>query len=163
MIKGVDDLKENLPEEISPETITAASSQPAVRVPMSAEDFEGRRRRIRNILIAVAMLAVLGVSWVYKRSTDPLRARESYDAGERLLKVARYAQAILSFDRAIALAPDYADAYLLRGRARAGMADIPRAIENFTEVIRLRPDDPQPYIERGSAYLEFKNYEASMA
>jgi tetratricopeptide (TPR) repeat protein len=134
-----------------------------VLVPMSAQDFEGRRRRIRTTLIALALVAIAAASWVYKRSTDPLRARESYDAGELLLKIASYPQAILSFDRAISLAPDLADAYLLRARARIGLSDLPRAIQDFGAVIRLRPNQPQPYVERGLAYLELKNYEPAMA
>src|SRR5712671_6574232 len=112
MIKGVGDLKEKLPEETSSQTIPGAIEQPAVRVPMSAEDFDGRRRLRRNTLIALAVVAAGAAGWTYKVYTDPVRAHESYDAGERLFKVASYPQAILAFDRAISLSPDYADAYL---------------------------------------------------
>src|SRR5262245_26893693 len=102
MIKGVDELKENPPWEVASELAAETAPQPTVLVPMSAEDFERRRRRIRNSLIAAAVVVIAGAGWVYKVYTDPVRARESYDAGQRLFKVARYAQAILAFDSAIA-------------------------------------------------------------
>jgi len=165
----VADLKENPPDDTSLEAASADSApatgaeQPTVLIPMSAEDFDGHRLRVRTILIVSALVVTAAVGWVYKRSTDPLRARESYDAGERLYKIARYPQAILSFDRAISLKSDYADAYLLRARAREGISDLQGAIDDLSDVIRLRPNDPQPYVERGLAYLQFKNYEASMA
>jgi tetratricopeptide (TPR) repeat protein len=168
MIKVVADIRDNSPEAASARPLAAApategAQQPTIVVPMSAEDFDQRRRRSRTILIVCAVLVIAAVSWVYKRSTDPLRARESYDAGERLFKIARYPQAILSFDRAIALAPDYVDAYLLRARARAGLSDLAPAIEDFSAVIRLRPNDSQAYVERGLAYLDLKEYPLSLA
>jgi len=130
---------------------------------MSADDFAGRRRRVRSLLAAAAVLAIVAVGWVYKRSTDPLRARESYDAGERLFKVARYPQAILSFDRAISLDPDYTGAYLLRARSRMGLTDLPHAVEDYSAVLRLRPNDAQSYVERGAANLQMGNSPAALA
>ena len=40
MIKGVGDLKNKVPEETSSQTVPGAIEQPAVRLPMSADDFE---------------------------------------------------------------------------------------------------------------------------
>ena len=54
---------------------------------------------------------------VYKRVTDPHNAREAFDAGMRLVKATRYDQAILNFNRAVDLQPDFAEAYRMRGRA----------------------------------------------
>jgi tetratricopeptide (TPR) repeat protein len=136
---------------------------PAPLVPVSREDFARRKRKIVWICIAAATLVVLLVAWIYKRSMDPVQAREAYDAGERLLRDLRYTQAILSFDRAISLKPDLVDAYLLRARAHVLLSDPEPAVADFTQVIRLRPADAQAYLERASVYLSLQNYQAAMA
>ena len=109
-----------------------------------------------------AILVVLSIAYIYKRSTDPLRARASYDAGERLYRIARYPQAILSLDTAIGYQGDFAEAYLLRGQARVNINEVDNAIQDFTRVIRLRPSDARAYLQRASAYISLKNYKAAL-
>jgi tetratricopeptide (TPR) repeat protein len=136
---------------------------PDVPVPVSAEDFAKRRRRMRLAAAGVTLLMASIAAYAYKKSTDPMRARESYDAGERLYRVARYTQAIISLDAAIGYKSDYAEAYLLRGRARLAMNDAEGALPDLTRTIQLRPGEPQAYLARGSAYLELKNPAEALA
>jgi len=138
------------------------SGSPPILVPVTAQDFARRRRLIVWSCIGAATLVVLLAAWIYKRSSDPIRARQAFDAGERLLKNLRYTQAILSFDQAIALQPDMADAYLLRGRAHVVQGELEPAVADFTQVIRIRPADAQAYVERGAVYLAQKNYQATV-
>ncbi len=109
------------------------------------------------------MLIALLSAWIYKRSTDPIRAREAYQAGEGFVRNLRYTQAILSFDQAISLQPDMADAYLLRARAHVIQGDLDPAAADFTKVIQFRPAEAQTYVERGAVYLAQKNYQAALA
>jgi tetratricopeptide (TPR) repeat protein len=146
-----------------PEVNLPGDPQPLVLIPVTAEDFARRKWRI-GMFAAVAILAALAVTgYLYKRYLDPLNARESYDAGTRLFKIARYNQAILSFDRAVALKPDLVDAYLLRGKSYVGNAEPDQALRDFSKVIELRPSDPIGWIERGFAYLELNNFQAAIA
>jgi tetratricopeptide (TPR) repeat protein len=57
-------------------------------------------------------------------------------------------QAIAYLDKAIALAPDYADAYMRRGLARSDLRDWDRAFDDITAAIRLQPK-PEYYAYRG--------------
>jgi tetratricopeptide (TPR) repeat protein len=151
------------PEESPQPEVTADAGAPLVLVPVTAEDVSRRRSRIvRACLIAGLVIAGAG-GWMYKRTMDPMHAQESYDSGVRLLKIARYQQAILSFDRAIKLKPDFADAYLMRGRAFIAEAKPERAVADFSAVIELHPGDPQGLIDRGTAYLDVKDYQAAIA
>jgi tetratricopeptide (TPR) repeat protein len=133
-----------------------------VLVPVSAEDFARRKRRIRAAWAAAILLAAGAAVWIYVRSTDPLRAKESYDAGVGLYETARYSQAILAFDRAISLNPGFADAFVLRGRSRLAISDLEGAIRDFGEAIKLRPNAVQARLERGAAYLVLKNHQAAL-
>jgi tetratricopeptide (TPR) repeat protein len=147
------------PESQQPERPEA----PLVLIPVSADDVARRNRRIKLSILAAA-LAVLGTTaWLYKRSVDPLHAQESYDAGVRLHKIARYDQAVLSFDRAVKLKPDMVDGYLMRGRSYVGLAKTDEAIADFTRVINMRPADTAALVERGLAYLETKDFQNALS
>lgn len=136
---------------------------PPVLIPMTAEDAASQKRRVVTLWVLAALVAGGVAGWIYKRSTDPLKAKESYDAGQRLMKVARYAQAILSFDRAIALQPDFGEAYLMRARARVALYNVPASLADFTKGIELRPRDPLAYLDRGRAYLQMQKYPETIA
>ncbi len=132
--------------------------QPLVLIPVTAED-EARRKTRIQWTVAAAVVVVLAVTgYLYKRYTDPLNAKQSFDAGTRLYKIARYNQAILSFDRAIALQPGMADAYLMRGRSFVGDAKPERSLADFSQVIELRPRDPTGWLARGLAFLELNKF-----
>jgi tetratricopeptide (TPR) repeat protein len=136
---------------------------PVVFVPVAAEDFARRKRRLIAACVAgtAAIAAVAGI--LYKRSVDPIRAQESYDAGARLYRIARYPHAILSLSRAIDLKPGFADAYFLRAEAYVAESYPEKAIPDFTKVIELEPDNPRALLNRGSVYLNLKNFGAAIA
>ncbi|GEM_PF-2267353 len=146
-----------------PERPQESSSTPLVLIPVSAEDVARRSRRIKLSIWAGVILALALAGWYYKRTVDPLQAKESYDSGLRLLKVARYDQAVLSFDRAVRLKPDLVDGYLMRARSYVGLAKTEEAIADFTRVIEMRPSDTAAVIERGLAYMDLKDYKAALA
>ena len=138
-------------------------NSPTVFIPVTAED-EARRKRRIWLSICAGALAVLAIAGLlYKNWTDPLHAKESYDAGVRYLRAARYDQAILAFDRATSLQSSMADAYLMRARAYTALSRTENAIRDFTRVIDLRPSDAQAMLERGQAYLESKDYPSALA
>ena len=145
-----------------PEVNSLDDPQPLVLIPVTADDDNRRRLRIK-LWVAAAIVAVLAIGgYLYKRSVDPLHARESFDGGARSFKIARYNQAILSFDRAIALMPDFADAYVMRGRSYVGSAEPDLAIRDFSKAIELRPDDVTGWVERGAAYLDLDNFQGAI-
>ncbi len=107
------------------------------------------------------MAAIAGIR-VYKRSTDPVEAQQAYASARTLFETARYNQAIVSCDRAISLKPEFAEAYVLRGKSRVAQYDTDQAIADFTRAIELSPRDAPARIERASANLDLKNYAAAI-
>jgi tetratricopeptide (TPR) repeat protein len=133
-----------------------------VLVPVTAEDV--LRRRLRIVVSGALALAVAagGIGFALKRSVDGVHARESYDAGMRLLAIANYNQAVLAFDRAAGLKPHFADAYLMRGKAYAGDSKTDEAIRDFTRFIELEPKDSRGRVARAAAFLDLKKYSQTM-
>jgi tetratricopeptide (TPR) repeat protein len=162
-------LENESPAEREPDSAAVAEPRddgvntPVVLIPVSAEDATRGRRRAVMIAWVVGLIALGTAGYLYKRSVDPIHAQESYDAGVRLLKITRYSQAILSFDRAIALKPDFVDAYLERGKTFVADSQTERAIRDFTRVTEFRPNDAAPLVARGNAYIELKDYQSAIA
>lgn len=135
---------------------------PLVLVPVTAEDAARERRRVRIVAWTAVAVLLAGAAYVYKRSIDPLNARQAYEAGVRLYTIARYPQAILAFDRAISLDPKLVDAYLMLGRAYLGDNKVDRAIAEFGKAIERRPNDVQALWWRGHSWLDLKDYRAAI-
>ena len=63
-----------------------------------------------------------------------------------------YDCAIETFSKAILLKPDYASAYINRGRAYAQKKDLDRAIRDLAKARQLRPEYPGTYVFLGLVY-----------
>lgn len=137
--------------------------KPLVLIPVTAEDVEREQRRRLMTWLAVGLIVVLAAGFVYKRVTDPHNAREAFDAGLGLLKATRYDQAILNFNRAVDLQPDFAEAYRMRARAYVAQSNPDLAIRDFSKVAELQPRDPLALTERGFAHLDKKEYADAVA
>ena len=133
------------------------AGKPLVLIPLTAEDVEREQRRRMLKWLAGGLVVILAGGIVYKRVTDPQNAREAFDAGMRLMKVTRYDQAILNFNRAVDLQPKFAEAYRMRGRAYVAQSNPDQAIRDFTRVSELQPD-ALALTERGFARLDKKDY-----
>jgi tetratricopeptide (TPR) repeat protein len=156
-------VSEPLQPQVPTPQADASGESPLVLIPVAAEDFQRKKRRTVLAVLALLLVVVAVGAWIYKRSTDPLRAQQSFDAAQRLFAVARYNQAVVSCDRAIALKPDFAEAYVLRGRSHAAQYEPERGIPDFTKAIELRPRDPEALLDRARAYIDQKNYAAAIA
>ena len=155
-------------QDIADKGATSRSSRSSASLRLIAATAKDlTRRRILLVLAAVTGLAIFGVAgWVaYTYSTDPLNAQISFlENGEHASSCStRYTQAIPSFDRAIRLEPEFADAYFFRGKALAASGDREHAILDFSQAILLQPANPRPLLERGNTYLLQKNYQGAVA
>jgi tetratricopeptide (TPR) repeat protein len=146
-----------------PDSHLNSDDQPQILVPMSADDDARRKARVRWAIGIAAAIFIAVVICSYKLYMDPLNARESFDAGSRLYKIARYNQAILSFDRAIALQPKMADAYFMRAKCFVGDAKPESSLADYSKYISLRPSDPAGYVARGLAYLDLNKIDQTVA
>ena len=75
------------------------------------------------------------------------------DEARQQLSQRQYERAVEACDQAIAINPDYADAYYNRGLAYIRLTEYQNAIEDFDQVVRLSPDDIDARINLGMAQL----------
>jgi TolB-like protein/tetratricopeptide (TPR) repeat protein len=136
--------------------------------------------------IGYTMPILLGSTWGWGRllSTDPgadlKRADElasraiAVDANNSLGHVAkgnvlrverRFDDAIAEFERALALDPNFADAYGLLGYTQIDIGQYQKAIELFDKAIRLSPQNQQLafwYLCKGHAYFGLQQYDQAI-
>jgi tetratricopeptide (TPR) repeat protein len=87
-------------------------------------------------------------------SDHPLEtAKEYLIRGDSFSAIKDYAHAILDYDQAIRLNPEYAEAYNNRGYAYYWSGNPAHAIADYSRAIALRPNYAYAYNNRGAAYM----------
>ena len=76
-----------------------------------------------------------------------------------LQELHRHDEALLCFDRAIALQPDYADAYFNRGNLLISMRKSDKAVVDFDQALIIHPDDEDFKYNKATALLLTGEYQ----
>ena len=97
---------------------------------------------------------------------SPERAREAkahYEVAEFYLQQRRYHRALQRLDQAIAINPDLAEAYTLRGLARTALHDYEGGFEDLNRAIDLEAKNmARAYAFRSYAHSELGNYDQAI-
>jgi thiol-disulfide isomerase/thioredoxin/outer membrane lipoprotein-sorting protein/Flp pilus assembly protein TadD len=83
---------------------------------------------------------------------ETLTAEAAYREGMRLIRNKKTSEGIAMLGKAIAMKPDWAQAYMARGRQQYQEKRYVEALRDFDAAIRLEPDNPTWYGSRGLAY-----------
>ncbi len=86
--------------------------------------------------------------------TEPetLTAEAAYREAMRLVRAKKTAEGMAMLGKAIAMKPDWAQAYMARGRQQYQEKRYVEALRDFDVAIRLEPNNPAWYGSRGLAY-----------
>ena len=91
------------------------------------------------------------------------RADSFNNRGTELTSLNRFDEALVYFDQAIGIQPDYTEAHYNRGYALMKIRQIDKAISSYDTAIRLRPGYTEAYINRGNAFLALKRPDQAIA
>jgi serine/threonine protein kinase len=98
--------------------------------------------------------------------TEPVVPRNSserwLEEGSALQEAGRYEEAIEAYSRAIALDPQNAYAYSVRGDAYSDLEQYRRAIKDYGRAIALDPQNAETYNDRGLAYASLNQHELAI-
>ena len=103
------------------------------------------------------------ISLILKSNTKFGEAEAYYNRGSVKSKLGEYAGAVLDYDEAIRLKPDYADAYNNRGNAKIQLKQTNEALADFNEAIRIKPDYADAYNNRGGVKIYLKQPDEALA
>ena len=97
-----------------------------------------------------------------KPCTNPVTAKDYYQRGLYYQEKIQPDQAIPEYTQAIALEPDYADAYAQRGLCRL-VTDSDAALADLSKAIKLRPKQPRYYRRRALVHSQAKHVDLALA
>jgi tetratricopeptide (TPR) repeat protein len=136
-----------------------------------------RRWRAPVIFCGAAAVAALGALtwdqchayrsdetlWLDALSKNPRAWAAWYNLGWTYRRAGRQEQAIPYFDKAIALKPDFAEAYVIRGAVLASLGRYAQAMDDYNRAIQSKPADARAYIGRAVAFDHLGRYAESLA
>jgi len=94
-----------------------------------------------------------------KQKTDLETARSYLNRGKAFAQhQGQYDQALLAFNTAIEIDPDYAEAYIRRGHLFQLYGQSDPAISDYSKAIEIKPDFADAYVSRGIAYSKDGRY-----
>jgi predicted O-linked N-acetylglucosamine transferase (SPINDLY family) len=100
---------------------------------------------------------------VLAREPEQADAIAHYERGNLLKDGGRYEEALASYDRAIALDPDYAYAFCNRGVVLERLDRWDAACESYDRAVALAPDDPLAHYNRGTVLRVLGRFEEALA
>lgn len=132
---------------------------------------------VRSILLAIAivLVTVFGVLtyqrnkvwnnsytfWADAVKKSPNKPRPLNNFGGVLIEYGQYDSALVLFNKAISINPDFADYYSNRGAVRFYLKDTIGALQDFNKAISLKKNLVQAYYNRANLFIKMgKNKEA---
>lgn len=82
--------------------------------------------------------------------------------GRACIELGERANALASYERAIAANPGHAEAYCSRGQVQASLGDASAALASYDRAIGLKPDHADAYFDRGNVLRELGRFEAAI-
>jgi tetratricopeptide (TPR) repeat protein len=96
---------------------------------------------------------------------DPQSALAHFNTANVLYELKRYEEALASYDRVLAIQPDFAEALSNRGNVLYELKRYEEALASYDRAIAIQPDFAEPHLGRGTVLstFELKRYEEALA
>lgn len=157
----------------APRPVYSARPAPGGRTPAEPHLVEPKRRvgvwiGLVAVSFALCLVGGLGLAFVTGRLSGlnllpASRAVEHYKRGLDYQQQQLPDLALAEFDQAIALDPDYVDAYIGRGQTHLDLDDFDLAIVDFDQALALDAGRAEAYTGRGNANQEKNDLDQALA
>ena len=89
----------------------------------------------------------------------PLSGTAYFNRGNAFTRLNQFENAIISYDLAISINPDYAEVYFTRGNALQALKKLDAAVTSYETAVSLKPNYATAYFSLGNALQQLKKYE----
>ena len=130
---------------------------------------KAKKRKGKLLGIAVLIIIIIAVAigiGIYNTPTN--RINRHLDLGQKYLEEQDYEQALVEFDKAIAIDPKNIDAYIGKAQTYQGMGDIELSIQTLEEAYekidsrRIEDSLISAYMEQSQKYIDNKQYDEAL-
>lgn len=147
--------------EILQSTIVDILKNPAISLEDKAIIEAYKMQKDGNIIDAIEKWR--SIANTAKGVNNELVARAFFSIGYLHSQQNEKDQAVSAYDQAIALIPNFADAYTSRGVVRSSLGNLEDAIADHNEAILLNPEFVEAYINRGTAKRALNQHEDAIS
>jgi len=139
----------------------AAKAQAAkVKVIAKTKSF---RPILKKILIAMGvMVAGIGAAVLMSNLLKSANATDLYRQGETFFELKRYEQALDAYKQAVAIRPEYAQAWQGQGNTLSQLKQHKDALEAYDQAIQIQPDYLEAWNSRGETLEQLQRYEEAI-
>jgi tetratricopeptide (TPR) repeat protein len=122
------------------------------------------RKQKRLLLATCGGIVAIGAGWsVYDFvASAPERAAKQLQTGMKLMDPGHYQDAIVHFNRAIGIWPEFAEAYFQRGVAYQNLSQADRALADLDRAVEVDPALAHAYNAQGAIYRSRGDFERAM-
>ncbi|MDZ7965449.1 MAG: tetratricopeptide repeat-containing serine protease family protein [Nostoc sp. DedSLP03] len=100
---------------------------------------------------------------VVKQAEITQKSEDFWNEGNDYFVKQKYKEAIASYDKAIAIKPDYHEAWYNRGNSLANLQRYSEAIASYDKAVAIKPDDQDAWHSRGISLDNLKRYSEAIA
>jgi tetratricopeptide (TPR) repeat protein len=123
------------------------------RISAGSSARHGRRRWRLGVAVPIAIAVAVLANWPVL-STSRMRAITETNLGTALYETQRFDEAIVHYERAIALTADYAPAYSNMGAALRSKGRLQEAVAAHRRALQIQPDNPDTHFNLANALLD---------
>jgi tetratricopeptide (TPR) repeat protein len=115
-------------------------------------------------MLTISSVLVLMILIVTGCATNFEKSSKTFNAiGYEYFKKGQYEQAILEYNNALELNPQYVEAYVNRGNAYEAMGVHKDAIRDYNRAIELDPNYSGAYMNKGVVYARMGQYDQAIS
>jgi tetratricopeptide (TPR) repeat protein len=108
-------------------------------------------------------LATMNAALQVPPVSSQMTAIDWANRGNQFYRLERFTEALLAFDQAIALQPDFHQAWYGKAQVLSTQGDYENALESFNQVLQLQPNFPTLWRDRALVYVLIGQSEAAVA
>lgn len=119
---------------------------------------------MRKIFVILVLALCMFVPKAYGQNHDEYSpaATNYYNSGIAHYQAREYSAAIVAFQRAIEVEPDFTDAYFNLAAVYEYLGDSEKAIQTYAKLLRIKPNDYDATFEMAKSYYKKSNYKIAM-
>ena len=119
-------------------------------------------RKTTTKILPMRTLVSCLLAVVFSLSAFGQSAKKFFKTGEEFFKAAKYQDAINQFTSAVAINPEYKDAYFMRGVSYEMIKDFSKAADDFNRALIFEPKNEELCYHIGKSYYELKKYKEAL-
>ncbi len=144
---------------VSKSTVSFPAASPK---PISAKP-KLSKSLLYKVLISMGVLSLgLAATVLIVNFVNSSNATELYKRGDTLLELKRYDDALASYNRAVELKPEYAEAWKGKGSTLLALKRYEEARNAYDKAIQIQPDYSEAWIGRGNALDSLQQYKEAI-